>query len=120
MGALADEAELLAHGEQVMSTDVHRVTGLETWFALPGRTAPAPPRWKMFLVTSVVIYLLQLMLNLVMYRVVSAHRTRPAGGVHFVLGVGVDDLGRPAATGASAGRLAVRASAIPLTDGLYS
>ena len=66
-------SELLAHGEQVMSTShERRMTGLETWFEVPGRTAPAPPRWKMFLVTSIVIFVLQLMLNLVLYRVVSA------------------------------------------------
>jgi antibiotic biosynthesis monooxygenase (ABM) superfamily enzyme len=52
-----------------MSTShVRRITGLETWFEVPGRTAPAPPRWKMFVVTSVVIFVLQLMLNLVLYR----------------------------------------------------
>jgi antibiotic biosynthesis monooxygenase (ABM) superfamily enzyme len=45
-----------------------RITGLETWFEVPGRTAPAPPRWKMFVVTSVVIFVLQLMLNLILYR----------------------------------------------------
>ena len=32
----------------VEETAVSRVSGLETWFALPGRTAPAPARWKMF------------------------------------------------------------------------
>ena len=43
---------LLAAGEELVhATDMHRVTGLETWFALPGRTAPAPPRWKMFVVS---------------------------------------------------------------------
>ncbi len=47
------------------ATDVHRVSGLETWFALPGRTAPAPPRWKMFVVSAVAIYALQLVLNAV-------------------------------------------------------
>jgi uncharacterized protein len=52
-----------------MSTShVRRMTGLETWFEVPGRTAPAPPRWKMFVVTSVVIFVLQLTLNLVLYR----------------------------------------------------
>jgi antibiotic biosynthesis monooxygenase (ABM) superfamily enzyme len=66
-------SELLAHGEQVMSTShERRMTGLETWFEVPGRTAPAPPRWKMFLVTSIVIFVIQLMLNLVLYRVVSS------------------------------------------------
>jgi antibiotic biosynthesis monooxygenase (ABM) superfamily enzyme len=58
-------AEHLAAGEDLVhSTDVHRVSGLETWFALPGRTAPAPPRWKMFLVSLAAIYSLQLVFNL--------------------------------------------------------
>lgn len=48
-----------------MSTaNVHRVSGLETWFELPGRTAPAPPRWKMFIVSAAVIFVLQLCLSL--------------------------------------------------------
>jgi len=65
-------ARLLAEGEKVMATaSVHRVTGLETWFALPGRTAPAPPRWKMFVVSGSVILTLQLILN------VAAHGVAP-------------------------------------------
>jgi uncharacterized protein len=63
-------SDLLAHGDQVMSTShERRMTGLETWFEVPGRTAPAPPRWKMFVITSIVIFVLQLMLNLVLHRV---------------------------------------------------
>ena len=51
-----------------MSTaGVHRISGLETWFELPGRTAPAPPRWKMFVVSGSVILALQLILNLVVH-----------------------------------------------------
>ncbi len=42
----------------VEATDMHRVSGLETWFSLPGRTAPAPPKWKMFLVSGSTFYLL--------------------------------------------------------------
>jgi len=62
-----ERAELLVAGEDlVQSTDVQRVTGLETWFALPSRTAPAPPRWKMFAVSVVGIYALQLVFNLVL------------------------------------------------------
>jgi antibiotic biosynthesis monooxygenase (ABM) superfamily enzyme len=62
-----ERAELLAAGEDLVhSTDVRRVTGLETWFALPSRTAPAPPRWKMFAVSVVGIYALQLLFNLVL------------------------------------------------------
>jgi uncharacterized protein len=60
-----ERAELLAAGEDLVnSTDTHRVTGLETWFALPSRTAPAPPRWKMFAVSVVGIFALQLVFNL--------------------------------------------------------
>ena len=44
---------------------MHRVSGLETWFSLPGRTAPAPPKWKMFLVSATVFYLLNLTLSLI-------------------------------------------------------
>jgi uncharacterized protein len=31
-------------------------TGLETWFSLPGESVPAPPRWKMVLVTLGAVY----------------------------------------------------------------
>lgn len=48
-----ERAALLAAGEELVhATDTRRVTGLETWFALPGRTAPAPPKWKMFVVSA--------------------------------------------------------------------
>jgi antibiotic biosynthesis monooxygenase (ABM) superfamily enzyme len=56
---------LLTAGEELVhSTDMHRISGLETWFALPGRTAPAPPRWKMFVVSAGAIYVLNLLVNL--------------------------------------------------------
>ncbi len=59
-----ERAELLKSGEPLVhATDMHRVSGLETWFALPGRTAPAPPRWKMFLVSCASIYLLNVVLT---------------------------------------------------------
>ena len=58
-----ERGALLAAGQPLMKTrHIHRVSGLETWFSLPGRTAPAPPRWKMFLTSLVVIYALQLLL----------------------------------------------------------
>ncbi len=60
-----ERAALLQAGEDLVhATDMHRVSGLETWFALPGRTAPAPPKWKMFLVSVAAIYTLQLLVNL--------------------------------------------------------
>ncbi|WP_420123278.1 hypothetical protein [Nakamurella sp.] len=60
----ADRAGWLAEGEHMVeSTAVQRVSGLETWFSLPGRTAPAPPKWKMFLVSGTVFYLLNVLLT---------------------------------------------------------
>src|ERR1700754_1218438 len=44
-----------------------------------------------------------------------AHRARSASGADLVLGVGDDDLARPAAAGTPTGNLAVRASAIQVT-----
>ena len=61
-----ERAILLTAGDDLVhSTALHRVSGLETWFELPGHTAPAPPKWKMFVVSLAAIYLLQLVLNLV-------------------------------------------------------
>jgi len=63
--ASPQRAAILATGEDLVhSTSVHRVSGLETWFALPSRTGPAPPRWKMFAVSVVAIYGLQFLLTL--------------------------------------------------------
>jgi antibiotic biosynthesis monooxygenase (ABM) superfamily enzyme len=62
----SERATILAAGEPLVhATTSHRVSGLETWFALPGRTAPAPPRWKMFLVSAAAIYLLNILLTTV-------------------------------------------------------
>jgi uncharacterized protein len=52
------------------------VSGLETWFALPGRTAPAPPRWKMFVVSAAGIYGLNLLLSSAYGGLVAAGRCR--------------------------------------------
>jgi antibiotic biosynthesis monooxygenase (ABM) superfamily enzyme len=62
-------AALLAEAEHLMRTvGVSRISGLETWFAVPGRTAPAPPRWKMFAISVVATYLLQLVVNFGLHR----------------------------------------------------
>jgi uncharacterized protein len=54
----------LAGAENLMETTaVRRVSGLETWFALPGHGAPAPPKWKMFVTSLSGIYVLQLVAN---------------------------------------------------------
>jgi antibiotic biosynthesis monooxygenase (ABM) superfamily enzyme len=68
-GWLARAEELVEH------TKEHRVSGLETWFALPGRTAPAPPRWKMFLVTLAAIVPLVLLMNVLVLPVLSGWPT---------------------------------------------
>jgi antibiotic biosynthesis monooxygenase (ABM) superfamily enzyme len=63
----AERAEALARAEELMrETAVHRISGLETWFELPGRTAPAPPRWKMALTTIMAVFPLALLVNLLL------------------------------------------------------
>jgi antibiotic biosynthesis monooxygenase (ABM) superfamily enzyme len=65
-------ASLLADGDELMrTTAIRRISGLETWFAVPGRTPPAPPRWKMFTISAIAIYLLQLAVNLGLGRLAS-------------------------------------------------
>lgn len=63
--ASPERAEWLRRADDfVEETGVQRVSGLETWFAMPGRTAPAPHRWKMALVTVTAIVPLVLLMNL--------------------------------------------------------
>jgi uncharacterized protein len=60
-------AEWLTAGEEFMrKTGEQRTSGLETWFELPGRTAPAPPRWKMALVSLAAVFPLALAFNLLL------------------------------------------------------
>ena len=60
-----ERAEWLRRADDMVEeTGVARVSGLETWFSLPGRTAPAPPRWTMALVTLGAIVPLVLLMNL--------------------------------------------------------
>jgi hypothetical protein len=62
--ASAERARLLDDGDRIMSeTGVRRVSGLEPWFALPGRTAAAPQKWKMALVTLLAVFPLALTIN---------------------------------------------------------
>jgi uncharacterized protein len=63
--ASAERAKWLRRVDEfVEETGVSRVSGLETWFAMPGRTAPAPPKWKMFVVTLLAIVPLVLLMNI--------------------------------------------------------
>ena len=104
---------LLESGSDFMeTTDVHRISGLETWFELPGRTTPAPPKWKMFLVSVAGIFTLQLGWNLVLEPVGLPLLARRGclGGGH-----GADDLVGHAARCTLAARLAVRPTPSPLT-----
>ena len=56
----AERADVLANGaELVETTEIQRVSGLETWFALPGRASQAPAKWKMYCVSCAAIYVLQ-------------------------------------------------------------
>ena len=48
----AERAAWLARADEfACETGATHVSGLEPWVALPGRTAPAPPKWKMAVVT---------------------------------------------------------------------
>jgi antibiotic biosynthesis monooxygenase (ABM) superfamily enzyme len=70
--ASPERAQWLVRAERFAEeTGVHRVSGLETWFAMPGRTAPAPPRWKMFLVTLAAIVPLVLLMNVLVLPVLA-------------------------------------------------
>ena len=71
-----ERAEWLRRAEDLVEeTGVsHGSSGLETWFAMPGRTAPAPPRWKMSLVTLVAIVPLVLLMNLLVLPLLWAGR----------------------------------------------
>jgi hypothetical protein len=51
----------LARVEELLEADrgLQQLTGLETWFKLPGANVPTmklPPRWKMWLVSIVAVY----------------------------------------------------------------
>jgi antibiotic biosynthesis monooxygenase (ABM) superfamily enzyme len=74
--------DLLDRADRLMVTlGVHRVSGLETWFSLPGRTAPAPPRWKIFLASAACIYVLQVLIYAALGRWV--------GHWHLILRLGI-------------------------------
>lgn len=61
----AERARWLERAEELMDeTGVQRISGLETWFSLPGRTAPAPPKWKMAFVTLLAIIPLVMAMNI--------------------------------------------------------
>ena len=58
-------AALLARVGAFTAERKAKATGLETWFTLPGKAASAPPpRWKMFLVTSLAVYPISLLFAL--------------------------------------------------------
>ena len=62
--ASAERAAWLARADEfARETGTTHVSGLETWFALPGRTAPAPPKWKMAIVTFAAVYPLALLVT---------------------------------------------------------
>lgn len=75
--------------EMIESQREHRTSGLETWFELPGRTAPAPPRWKMALVSVLAVVPIALLLNVVLPPVIGdwpfVVRTAAFGAVFTVL-----------------------------------
>lgn len=49
------------HGHHHTEVARRQLTGMETWFAKPGSTRPAPPRWKMAISATVAIYPISLL-----------------------------------------------------------
>jgi uncharacterized protein len=57
----AERRRWLAQGADLLEADqgLQQLTGLETWFKLPGSNVPTmkpPPRWKMWLVSIIAVY----------------------------------------------------------------
>ena len=60
-----ERAALLRRLEPITEAErAHRVTGLETWFSLPGQAIVPPPRWKMALLTVAAVLPLQVLFAL--------------------------------------------------------
>lgn len=59
-----ERAQWLAKLEEMVESErFAHVTGLETWFSLPDRADQRPSRWKMVIVTSTVIFGLQVLIQ---------------------------------------------------------
>jgi antibiotic biosynthesis monooxygenase (ABM) superfamily enzyme len=62
--ASPERAAMLRRADQLIERQrEQRTSGLETWFEMPGRTAPAPPRWKMAVVSVMAVIPISLLLN---------------------------------------------------------
>ncbi|WP_455353063.1 antibiotic biosynthesis monooxygenase [Streptomyces sp. SYSU K217416] len=63
-----ERAEWFANCEGHRHTEIARreLTGMETWFAKPGTTRPAPPRWKMAISSGLAIFPISLLGNAVL------------------------------------------------------
>ncbi|MER6995260.1 antibiotic biosynthesis monooxygenase [Streptomyces sp. NPDC000410] len=63
-----ERAEWFANCEGHRHTEIARreLTGMETWFAKPGTTRPAPPRWKMAITSGLAIFPISLTGNAVL------------------------------------------------------
>ncbi|MCC7410774.1 MAG: antibiotic biosynthesis monooxygenase [Gammaproteobacteria bacterium] len=70
-----ERAKWLAIGEQLSphAAEIEVLTGLETWFTLPGaRGVAPPPKYKMMLLVMLAIYPLSLLLNLLLGQFLAA------------------------------------------------
>ncbi len=68
----AERHEWLRRVEGYTRRSEERLSGMETWFTLPGAVAQVPPRWKMFLVTVACSYVVSLGINLLLIDVLTA------------------------------------------------
>jgi len=64
-----DRAKWVARAEDMCEPDkthIEKLTGMEAWFALPGRTVRPPPKYKMAVMSWVAVYpIVQIMTNYV-------------------------------------------------------
>lgn len=60
----AEREEWLKQAEDFAQGHAFQMTGLETWFTVPGQAVlTPPPRWKMWIVTACVVYLLSIIIQ---------------------------------------------------------
>lgn len=80
-------ARFLAEVDELVEEErSEHVTGLETWFALPEDARRHPPRWKMWVVTAVALFPVQLVVS---YGLAPVMRDLPVPARAAIMSVGM-------------------------------
>ncbi len=68
-----ERAAMMTDADEIMETiGVWRIRGLHDWFALPGRGAQGPPRWKLAVVAAVCVLPMSLLMTVVIVPALSS------------------------------------------------